>query len=93
MRMDARATRGGPLSARIALALFCLSLTVLFGFSSVGELETGAVAFPVDAEGSAGLSLEDAAQAERFAPELKDTGAPVAFAVSGTASCGDRPGR
>lgn len=69
MRMDARATRGGPLSARIALALFCLSLTVLFGFSSVGELETGAVAFPVDAEGSADLSLEDAAQAERFAPE------------------------
>jgi len=32
MSLDARATRGGPVPTRVVLALFCLSLTVLFGF-------------------------------------------------------------
>jgi len=67
--MDARATRGGPPAARIALALICLSLTVLFGFGPFGEPETGVAGFPVDADGATDLSLGDADPAERFVPE------------------------
>ena len=37
MTLDARATRGGPVPARVVLALFCLSLTVLFGFGTGGD--------------------------------------------------------
>lgn len=79
MRLDARATRGGPVPARVVLGLFCLSLTVLFGFGPAGNPEIDPGEISAVGEEPAALSLELARAVEPFG--LAEPSVVAAFAL------------